>query len=159
MTPNNTTGIRKSIATKLLKVVFSIYVVIAIGMMIGGMTMEYRYQKDNIIRDLEGIQGTFEHVLANDIWQLDRQGLQSTVEGILEIPVVVGVEIHNDNGVDIANGGLIQHDHGPLFAHKVDLRTNLLGLDLSEPKVMEEHEYKSQSSHKSVNPALQPDLL
>ncbi|HEG42935.1 MAG TPA: response regulator [Phycisphaerales bacterium] len=142
MTPNNTTGNRKSIATKLLKVVFSIYVVIAIGMMIGEMTMEYRYQKENIIRDLEGIQRTFEHVLANDIWQMDQQGLQSTVEGILNMSVVVGVEIHNDNGVDIADGGLIEHDHDPPFAGKVDLRVNLIGLDLSESKVTKKNAYK-----------------
>ncbi len=136
------TGIRKSIATKLLKVVFSIYLVIAIGVMISEMVMEYRYQKANIRRDLEGIQGTFEHVLANDIWQMDQQELRSTIEGMLEMPVIVGVEIHNDKGTDIAVGGIIKHDHDPPIAGKVGINVNMFGLDLSESKVTQENAYK-----------------
>ena len=69
----NTVGIRHSIATKLLRVVFTLYILIAAAVTISHMVMEYRYQKSNISRDLEGIQRTFEEELAGDIWHMREQ--------------------------------------------------------------------------------------
>ncbi len=92
--------IRNSIATKLLRIVFGFYLVIAIGVTVGHMVMEYRYQKESISRDLEDIQRTFERGLAIDIWQLSEESLLTAVDGMLEIPVIVGVKIQDINGVD-----------------------------------------------------------
>ena len=96
--PENTVGIRHSIATKLLRVVFALYIIIAAAVTMSHMVMEYRYQKSNISGDLEGIQRTFEHALAVDMWNMGEESLRSTVKGMLEIPTVVGVEINNDTG-------------------------------------------------------------
>ncbi|MBC8379175.1 MAG: PAS domain S-box protein [Planctomycetes bacterium] len=158
MKSTNMTNTNKSIATKLLVIVFGIYLVISIGMMISNMMLEHRYQKENISRDLEGIQRTFEHVLAHNIWQMDQDGLRSTVEGILEMSVVVGVEIHNDKDLDIANAGIIEHDHGHHIVGKdghiiehdhthtvfseVGTEVDLFGLDISESTVNQEDAYQ-----------------
>jgi len=117
--------IKNSIATRLLKIVFGIYIVIAIAVTVFHMRTEYQYQKNSISRDLENIQKTFEHELALDIWQLDHESMQSTLEGMLEIPVIVGVRIQGVGGQDLAIGGIIaRHNEAVHF----DQHVNLLGL-------------------------------
>ncbi len=117
--------IKNSIATRLLTIVFSLYLVIAIGVTLGHMFLEYRHQKDSIRQDLKYIQKTFERGLALDLWEMDQKSLYSTIEGMLDIPYIVGVKIINANNVDIAVGGIIaQRD----TVGKVDQDVDLLGL-------------------------------
>lgn len=134
----NTVRIRNSIATKLLKVVFALYIIVAAVVTIGHMVMEYRYQKSNISRDLEGIQLTFEQELAGDIWHMREESLRSTVKGMLEIPTVVGVTIENDKGDNIAIGGVIEHNGE---VGEVGLHVRMLGGSQEESTVHEEGEY------------------
>ncbi len=131
--------IQNSIATRLLKVVFSLYLVIAIGVTLGHMYLEYRHQKNYIRQDLKGIQITFEQGLALDLWQMDKKSLYSTVEGMLEIPVIVGVKIQNANNIDVAVGGIISQKNG---VGNVGLHVDLLGLNQIESGVHENEKYK-----------------
>ncbi len=45
MKPGKFIDVKNSIATKLLKIVFSFYLIIAISVTAGHMVMEYQYQK------------------------------------------------------------------------------------------------------------------
>jgi PAS domain S-box-containing protein len=117
--------IKNSIATRLMRIVFGIYIVIAIAVTLFHMRTEYQYQKNSISRDLENIQKTFEHVLAVDIWHMDHESMRSTLAGMLEIPVIVGVRIQGVDGKDLAIGGIISR-HGE--AVNFDQQVNLLGL-------------------------------
>jgi len=58
MSSTNVTSVRRSIATRLLRIVFSIYLVIAVGILVCHMTAEYRTQKQTISLDLKGVKGT-----------------------------------------------------------------------------------------------------
>ena len=107
MKPGNLTKIRKSVATKLLMVVFSLYLIIAVLVTVGHLFVEYYYQKDNIIDGLVNIQKTFEHPLSFQLWNLDNEALDSTVVGMLEVPDIVGVKIRNEKGELIAVSGII----------------------------------------------------
>ncbi len=122
-------SIRNSISTRLLRIVFSLYLVIAIGVTLTHMVMEYQYQKKNIGHDLVNLQKTFEQGLAVEIWHLNHEELQSTLKGMLEIPAIVGVRIQNESGKSIAIGGIIASgsDIGDVGQH-----VNLLGLDKEE---------------------------
>jgi len=114
--------IKHSIATKLLKIVFSLYLVIAIGVTLGHMIMEYRHQKDNIRKDLKGIQKAFERSLAIDLWQMNQESLFSTIEGMLALPFIVGVKVQNVKGLDVAIGGtIVQGEVVGNFGRNVDL--------------------------------------
>jgi len=117
--------IRNSIATRLLKIVFSLYLIIAIGVTIGHMIMEYRYQKDNILQDLKDTQKSFERGIAIDMWRMNQESLFSTLEGMLEIPVIVGVTIHNVDNQVIAFGGIINQSNS---VSKIEPEVDLLGL-------------------------------
>lgn len=116
---------KNSIATKLLKTVFSLYVLIAFGVTIGHMIVEYRYQKTSIQKDLKDVQKTFEKGLALDVWQINKRSLQSTIEGMLKIPIIVGVKIQNGDNLNIAVEGIIRQNG---IASDVGQHIDLLGL-------------------------------
>jgi len=126
MSSNSRIPIRNSISTRLLKVVFSLYLVIAVGVTIGHMILEYRYQKDNIRQDLEDIQKTFEQSIALDLWNMNQKSLSSTLNGMLKIPAIVGVKIQNSSELDVAMGGIINSNNmiGDMGQH-----VDLLGLN------------------------------
>ena len=110
MTTAKTVGIRNSIATRLLKTVFGFYLIIAVGVTMAHMVIEYSYQKGNIQNDLRDIQRTFEPGISVDLWQLNQESLESVIRGMLEIPTIVGVKIHNESGKDVALGGVVSHN-------------------------------------------------
>ncbi|MCP3921149.1 MAG: PAS domain S-box protein [Desulfobacterales bacterium] len=129
MQSENRIDIRNSIATKLLKIVFGLYLIIAIGITLGHMVIEYHYQKKNIMHDLEKIQKTFEQSFAIDMWQWNHEALRSSVRGILEIPVIVGVKVKNTEGKNLAAGGVIIQDRKIL---NVSQQVNLFGFNNEE---------------------------
>lgn len=139
--PENTVKARHSIATRLLKVVFALYIIIAAVVTVSHMVMEYRYQEKNISRDLQGIQRTFEQQLAGDIWKMREDSLRSTVKGMLDIPTVVGAAIRNDKGQDIAVGGIITCDGQ---VGEVGLHVRILGISPEQIKVEKDkkHDYE-----------------
>ncbi len=104
MKPKRQLSIKNSIATRLLKIVFSLYLIIAIGVTASHMFMEYRYQKNNIHQELIDIQKTFEQALGIHIWHLNHESLVSTLEGMLNLSELVGIKIQNIDGVDVAIG-------------------------------------------------------
>ncbi len=138
MTPQSEISMGNSIATKLLRYVFSLYLVIAIAVTVGHMVMEYQYQKKNISNDLRDIQKTFEKALAIELWQLNQESLRSTVEGVLEIPVISGVKIKNVNGIDVAVGGIIAQNGE---VGNVGLHIDLMSLNETDLAVHEDEKY------------------
>jgi PAS domain S-box-containing protein len=118
--------IKNSIAARLLKVVFSLYLTFAVCVTLGHMVLEYHYQKESIHKDLENIQKTFEQGLAIDLWDMDQKSLSSTVEGMLNIPVIVGVKIQDNNNLEVAVGGIISQKNG---VGNVGLHVDLIGLN------------------------------
>jgi len=133
--PENVVSTRHSIATKLLRVVFALYIIVVAAVTISHMIMEYRYQKSNISHDLEDVQRTFEQELAVDMWKMDEESLQSTVRGMLELPTIIGVTIDNDSGNNIAIGGIVEQDGE---VGKLDLHVHILSFEHSHPMVREE---------------------
>jgi len=99
--------VSRSLATRLLRVVFGFFLVIVICLTIAQMAIEYRYQEKSIRKEFSNIQTSFEHVLAGQMWHLDENALRSTVKGIIELPVIVGVKIADQNGKTIALGGIV----------------------------------------------------
>lgn len=104
--------VRCPMATRLLRIVFGFYLVIVICSMIGQMVVEYRYQKNIILQEFSNIRTSFEQVLAGEIWNLDEKALRSTVEGMIELPVIVGMKIANEKGEVIALGGIVNAANG-----------------------------------------------
>ena len=104
--------ISRPLATRLLGVVFGFFLVVVICLTIAQMVIEYQYQENSIRKEFSNIQTSFEHVLAGQMWHLDENALRSTVEGMIELPVIVGIKIANESGKIIAMGGIVNAGNG-----------------------------------------------
>ncbi len=136
---NNTNiSIRDSIATKMLVAVLALYLLIATCVSIIHLWVEYRYQKENIIEDLGDIERAFTPGLAVNLWDLDENSLQASVEGMLKIPILVGVKISNNEQTLVAIGGIVK-GHGK--KGDVGFHINLSGLSDEEAAVHEAELY------------------
>lgn len=133
------TSMKDSIATRMLVVVLGLYLLIAMGGMVGQVCMEYRYQKANILHDLGDIEGAFENGLAVSLWGLDEAALNASVEGMLRIPTLVGVKVRTAEGLTIAIGGIVSA-HGK--TGNVGFHVNLSGLSDAETAVRKSYNHE-----------------
>ncbi|MCP4104994.1 MAG: response regulator [Desulfobacteraceae bacterium] len=118
MFPNSRGYIKDSIAAKLLKVVFVLYLAIAVIVTLFHMTAEYYYMKDDVYQELKDLQGTFEPIIARALWNVNIEQLKSAGKGILDIPSVVGVHVKDENEADIIAAGLTDISGKELFSFK-----------------------------------------
>ncbi len=99
--------IKDSIATTLLKVVFSLYFLVAFLVTASHMVVEYYRTKDGILEDLKGMQQTFEPGLARALWEFNRDQLQSTLDGMITMNSIVGVKVEDITKETIAQAGFV----------------------------------------------------
>ncbi len=130
--------IKESIATKMLLVVLAFYLLIALLVSSGHVWMNYKYQKENIIQDLQDIGNAFANALAVNLWGLNEEALHATVEGMLLIPTLVGVSINTDRGDTVAIAGIVK-ENGE--SGNVGLHVSLAGLNSSEKKIHSNEKY------------------
>jgi len=105
-------SVKDSIATRLLKVVFSFYFMITITVTLIHMSAEFFHQKNEVVEDLKVIQETFEGGLATALWELNIGQIRSTFLGIIKFPTIIGVKIENHNGKILGQAGLITNEKG-----------------------------------------------
>lgn len=106
---------RRSIATRLLTITFSIYFLIAAIVTVAHMAFEYDQAKKNILADLKTFQNTFQPILSQMAWSINRDALRKTVEGIAAAPNIAGVRI-KAIGVDEVSAGTILDDQGKVVS-------------------------------------------
>jgi signal transduction histidine kinase len=131
--------IKKSIATKILLVVLGFYLLIGTVTTLGQVWMDYRYQKVNIIQDLKDLEDSFKNGLAVNLWGLDQEALEASIDGMLKIPTLVGAEILTDTGITIAIGGIVTHNGK---TGNVGLHVNLSGISDYQKTVHKAEPYK-----------------
>ncbi|MCB9494051.1 MAG: diguanylate cyclase [Desulfobacteraceae bacterium] len=97
---NNLPEVKNSITLKMLKLIFSIYVLVASSTTIIQMGVEYYSAKKNLKAELEGYTKMFSLDLAAALWDFDREAIQRISSGIMEVPVINGVAV-----LDLENNG------------------------------------------------------
>jgi len=100
-------SIKDSIATKLLKRVFGIYIIIAIIVTLIHIAVEYYYTKNSIIKELKTIYQTIENGLVLSLWDLDLEKTQSIINGGVILPSVTGISVEDDLGKIVGIAGNI----------------------------------------------------
>jgi len=106
----NFTLAKDSIALRLLKVVFSIYLIITLGITLIQMTNEY-LSEEHFVRDsLTASQEIFQENITAAIWNLDDGQLQVTVQGILKQPTLVGAKVMDETGNSLIKQGKILNE-------------------------------------------------
>jgi two-component system, sensor histidine kinase and response regulator len=97
MTTDKSVKFRDSVAYQLLKIVFAIYFFISISITLGHMFMEYRSAKDMVVHELVLLQKAFEDGLSTSLYDLNNEQLQSIVEGMYNVPTLVGFKVEPTN--------------------------------------------------------------
>jgi signal transduction histidine kinase/CheY-like chemotaxis protein len=88
-----------SIVTRLFRVAFGLYIVVAILLNILLVGREYVDTKATIQRELETYQGVFGAALADALWSMDRDKLDAIAGGIVAVPEITALRV-----IDPANG-------------------------------------------------------
>jgi signal transduction histidine kinase len=108
----NTTFLqKKSVATQLIKIVFGFYCVIAILITVTQIIIEYQYTEQEIQDELSINQQIFEPVLSASLWNLDKEQIQNTINGMLAIPIINGIKIEQKNTLITAAGVILQNEN------------------------------------------------
>lgn len=101
----NIMGVGKhSITRQLIERVFALYCLVAIAVTVVQMTAEYSHTKQSIADELAINEGLFGSVLAQSLWDLDRDNMQSVLQGMLTVPAIVGVSLEQNDTVIAAVG-------------------------------------------------------
>ena len=128
-------NIRNSIATRLMGVVFSIYVIVAIFMTLSHMYIEYNYQKSDVNKSLVEFQPSIQSTIAMNIWHMDDMSLNDTMHSILKIPVIVGMTVTDESGSLIAAQGNITYEGKPTI---IGRQVDFLGIEKTDQMLQKE---------------------
>lgn len=98
--------VKTGLSRKLLTRVLSVYFVLTLIVTIGQIFTEYLSTKNHIEGELQTLKNTFSHSLTRAIWELNTPQARSIADGLLELPIVEGVQIRDENGDTIADLGI-----------------------------------------------------
>ncbi len=101
--------IKDSIATRLLRVVFSFYLILVVIVTSAQITAEYIRTKNLVLEELETLKQAFEPALERALWEINNAQLQSSLTGIMKLPNVVGIKIENPDGRLLGERGRVLH--------------------------------------------------
>ncbi|MFQ3196817.1 MAG: signal transduction histidine kinase [Paraglaciecola sp.] len=139
-------NMKNTLSRKLLTRVLSVYFVLTLIVTTGQVFTEYLNAKSHIEGELQTLKNTFSTSLTRAIWELNMAQAESIATGLMELPIVEGVQIRDENGHYISNlgrtteqpstpitKGIIQDHDGGTFGYGFPLifefsgRTSLVG--------------------------------
>ena len=99
-------SVQTGLSRKLLTRVLSVYFFLTFIVTIGQIFTEYLSTKSHIESELQTLKNTFSTSLTRAIWEVNIPQAQSIAEGLMELPIVTGVQIRDENGDYIADLGV-----------------------------------------------------
>lgn len=119
--------VTNSISIRLLKFVLSIYFFLTLVMTSLHICIEYYYAKEDVGKVLKASEITFKDIIATDLWNMDNEQLEITVNSILAQPHVVGVNIYGQSGNELYSAGVVEKDINDNFGYGFDLYYGVSG--------------------------------
>jgi signal transduction histidine kinase len=108
-------AVKTGLSRKLLTRVLSVYFILTLIVTVGQIFTEYLSTKDHVEDELQTLKNTFSTSLTRALWELNTEQASSIAEGLLELPIVEGVQVRDENGNQIADYGLsIQRPRSPI---------------------------------------------
>ncbi|MBD3585925.1 sensor histidine kinase [Salinimonas sp. HHU 13199] len=99
------TPVKTGLSKKLLTRVLSVYFILTFIVTLGQIFTEYFSTKQNIEGELQTLKNTFSTSLTRAIWELNTPQALTIARGLMELPIVEGVQIRDETGEYIANLG------------------------------------------------------
>ncbi|GAB3030813.1 sensor histidine kinase [Bowmanella dokdonensis] len=97
--------VKTGLSKKLLTRVLSVYFILTLIVTVGQIFTEYLNAKNHIESELQTLKNTFSTSLTRAIWELNTPQAISIAEGLMELPIVDGVQIRDENANYIADFG------------------------------------------------------
>ncbi|MFT5676607.1 MAG: signal transduction histidine kinase [Paraglaciecola sp.] len=138
--------VKNGLSRKLLTRVLSVYFVLTLIVTAGQIFTEYLNAKSHIESELQTLKNTFSTSLTRAIWELNTPQAKSIATGLMELAIVEGVQIRDENGNYITdlgrtvkqqdesiNKGVLRDHSGGTFGYSFPLifefsgRTSLVG--------------------------------
>ncbi|WP_028304318.1 GGDEF domain-containing protein [Oceanospirillum maris] len=87
-----------NLSQKMMRVVFSIYLVVTCLITSLQLLTEYLKTQDAISKELKQLEETVRDPVASSLWQYDHSQVDVLAAGLLKIPIIEGVDIINTHG-------------------------------------------------------------
>ncbi|MBO1254451.1 HAMP domain-containing histidine kinase [Alteromonas sp. 5E99-2] len=98
--------VKTGLSRKLLTRVLSLYFALTLTVTFTQIIVEYHATKSNVEDELRTLKNTFSTSLTRAIWELNLEQAESIALGLMEIPIVEGVQIRDENGQFVAQLGI-----------------------------------------------------
>ncbi|WP_158970814.1 ATP-binding protein [Paraglaciecola sp. L3A3] len=98
-------SVNKGLSKKLLARVLSVYFILTLIVTTGQVFTEYLNTKSHIEGELQTLKNTFSTSLTRAIWELNTPQAKSIAVGLMELPIIEGVQIRDENSKYIADLG------------------------------------------------------
>ncbi|MDC8829991.1 sensor histidine kinase [Alteromonas gilva] len=99
-------SVQTGLSRKLLTRVLSVYFFLTFIVTVGQIFTEYMSTKSHIESELQTLKNTFSTSLTRAIWEVNLPQARSIAEGLMELPIITGVQIRDENGEYIADLGV-----------------------------------------------------
>ncbi|WP_220150360.1 diguanylate cyclase [Thalassospira profundimaris] len=104
----------KNLSQKLMRVIFSIYLGVSALVTGGQFLTEYLKTQDSIQGELEQLEQTVRDSVATSLWQYNQKQLDALVVGLLKMPIIVGVDIFDNNAKVLVSRRSYEEGAAPL---------------------------------------------
>ncbi|MBU2917241.1 diguanylate cyclase [Psychrosphaera sp. F3M07] len=92
--PNN-------LSQKMLRVIFSIYLGVTCLITCTQFLTEYLKTQDSISSELKQLEETVRGPISSSLWQYNQAQLDVLIEGLIKMPIIVGVDVFDKDGENI----------------------------------------------------------
>ncbi len=103
---------RQSIALHLLTVIFGFYFLVAVLVTVVQLYKEYENTKKEFYEEIQTLPATFGKGISDSVWTYNQELLQSILQGMYNLPIVVGVKIESlDHKMDLQIGAVLNEQN------------------------------------------------
>ena len=98
---------RRSIALHLLLVIFGVYFLVAVLVTVIQLYKEYENTKAEFYNEIQTLPSTFGKGISDSVWTYNQELLQSILQGMYNLPIVVGIKVDTlDQKMDFQIGAV-----------------------------------------------------
>ncbi|WP_051293949.1 sensor histidine kinase [Pseudoduganella violaceinigra] len=102
----------RSIAARLLRIIFGCYFLVTALVTAVQLTAEYKHTRTRVESEIEAMQHTFGPGIADAMWRFNDDIMRGILTGMKELPIVVGIKVVDDQGKLVRAVGTVLDEHG-----------------------------------------------
>jgi len=110
----------RSIAARLLRIIFGCYFIVTVLVTVIQLTAEYKHTRTRVESEIEAMQNTFGPGIADAMWRFNEDIMRGILSGMKELPIVVGIKVVDDQGKLVRAVGTVLDEHGRHMQVKAD---------------------------------------